>query len=301
VNGRSAGKRTDFKGLLHGSFGVKMKLDRVSERVYANTDGETGGNVGIILLGEGVAAVDAQYPVSGEDFRRSISAVTERPVTHLLLTHYHGDHVLGAKAFEDCEIVAHRLLKEKMEENLRTVWAPSNLGSLIEEVRKTRPERAPLYEGLRIVLPTKTFDDHFTLDGVEMTHTGGHTAGSSVVYVAEDRVLFAGDLIFAERFPWAGDPSADPDAWIEAFRALLDMDVETIVPGHGPLCDKSEIRTQLEWFEAVRDEMGRLIDEGASAEEAVGYDGYPSFYESERPEWRDNSLRHWYQIWSERR
>ncbi|MFQ6053769.1 MAG: MBL fold metallo-hydrolase [Candidatus Bathyarchaeia archaeon] len=259
-----------------------MRLDKVSERVYANTEGETGGNVGIILLGDGVAAVDAQYPVSG-------------------LTHYHGDHVFGAKAFEDCEIVAHRLLKGKMEENLRTVWAPGNLGKLIEEVRRDRPERVHLYEGLRIVLPTRTFDHRFALDGVEMIHMGGHTAGSSVVYVGDDRVLFAGDLIFAERFPWAGDPSADPDAWIEAFKALLDMEIETIVPGHGPLCDLSEVETQLEWFEAVREEMRRLIDEGSSMEEAVEYDGYPDFYEAERPEWRDDSLRHWYQVWSRRR
>jgi len=278
-----------------------MKLDRVSERVYSNTEGETGGNVGIILLEEGVAAVDAQYPVSGADFRCSIASVTKKPVTHLLLTHYHGDHVFGNQAFEDCEIVAHRLLREIMEENLRTVWAPDNMEKMMDDVRKNRPERAWLFEGLRIVLPTKSFDERFTLDGVEMIHVGGHTVGSSVVYVADDRVLFAGDLVFAETFPWAGDPSANPDAWIQAFKAIHAMDVETIVPGHGPLCDKSEIKVQLDWFEAVRDEMKRLIGEGASMEEAVEHDGYPSFYESERPERRDDSLRRWYRFWSEQR
>ena len=276
-----------------------MKLDRVSEKVYANTTGETGGNVGIVVLEDNVAVVDAQYPVSGADFRRSISSLTQKPVTHLLLTHYHGDHVFGNQAFGDCEIVAHRLLKEKMEENLGTVWAPDNLEKMMEDVRRNRPERAWLYEGLKIVLPTKTFDECFTLDGVEMIHMGGHTAGSSVVYVPDDRVLFAGDLVFAETFPWAGDPTANPDDWIQAFKAIVTMDVETIVSGHGPLCDKSEIKVQLEWFEAVRDEMKRLIGEGASMDEAVEYDGYPSFYESERPERRDDSLRHWYRFWSE--
>jgi len=276
-----------------------MRLDRVSERVYANTEGSTGGNVGIVILDDAVAAVDAQYPVSGADFRRSIPSVTRKPVTHLLLTHHHGDHVFGAQAFEDCEIVAHRLLKERMEENLRTAWAPGNLEKIIEDARRISPERARLYEGLRIVLPTVTFEDRFILDGVEMIHLGGHTAGSSVVYVPDDRVLFAGDLVFAERFPWAGDPSADPDTWMEAFRAMLAMDVETIVPGHGPLCDKSEIETQLEWFEAVRAEMRRLIADGASMEEAVEHDGYPRFYPAERPEWRDDSLRRWYRVWSQ--
>ncbi len=277
-----------------------MKLDKVSERVYANTEGLTGGNVGIVVMEDAVAAVDAQYPVSGADFRRSIPSVTRKPVTHLLLTHYHGDHVFGAQAFEDCEIVAHRLLKAGMEENLRTTWAPGSLERMLEDVRRDRPERAWLYEGLRIVLPTVTFDDRFTLDGVEMIHMGGHTAGSSVVHIPDDGVLFAGDLVFAETFPWAGDPTADPDAWIEAFKVILAMDVETIVPGHGPLCDKKEVETQLRWFEEVRDEMKKLIADGASEEEAVNHDGYPDFYESERPERRENSLRHWFRFWSQR-
>jgi cyclase len=276
-----------------------MRLDKISERVFANTDGETGGNVGIILLKDSVAAVDAQYPVSGADFRRSIPRVVSKRVTHLLLTHYHGDHVFGNQAFGDCEIVAHRLLKEIMEENLKTAW--TNIERMLQEVRRDRPEKVWLYEGLRIVLPTKTFDESFALDGVEMIHMGGHTAGSSVVFVADDQVLFAGDLVFAETFPWGGHPSADPDSWIDAFKMMLDMDVEIILPRHGPLCDKSEIKIQLEWFEAVRDEMKRLIAEGASIEEAVKYDGYPDFYEAERDERRDETLKHWYRVWSKRR
>jgi glyoxylase-like metal-dependent hydrolase (beta-lactamase superfamily II) len=277
-----------------------VRLDKVSEKVYANCEGETGGNVGIVVMDEVVAAVDAQYPVSGGDFRRSIATVTENPVTHLLLTHDHGDHVLGNQAFEDCEIVSHRRLEEKMGERLRTDWAPGNLERMLEEIKKNRPERAYLYEGLRIVLPTKTFEDRYEINGIEMTRLGGHTDCSSVVYVPEDRVLFAGDLMFAKTFPWAGDPTADPDTWIEAFKRMLAMDVETIVPGHGPLCGKDEVRTQLAWFEAVRQEMKRLISGGASEEEAVGHDGYPDFYES-AGERRENSLRRWYRVWSGKR
>ncbi|MHA2068786.1 MAG: MBL fold metallo-hydrolase, partial [Candidatus Thorarchaeota archaeon] len=84
-----------------------MRLEKVSERVFANCEGKTGGNVGIVIMDETVAAVDAQYPVSGADFRKSIKTITDRPVTHLLLTHDHGDHVLGNQAFDDCEIVSH--------------------------------------------------------------------------------------------------------------------------------------------------------------------------------------------------
>ncbi len=184
-----------------------------------------------------------------------------------------------------------------MEDNLATVWAPSNLEKMLEDIKVNRPERAHLYKGLRIVLPTKTIEDRFTLDGVEMIHLPGHTDCSSIVHIPEDKVCFAGDLMFAETFPWAGDPTADPDEWIEAYKKLLAMEVETFVPGHGPLCDKKEFEKQLVWFKDVRDEMKRLIAEGASEEEAVSYDSYPDFYEEERGR-REDSLRHWYRLWS---
>jgi len=186
-----------------------------------------------------------------------------------------------------------------MEENLRSAW--TSVERMLEELRRIRPEKAWLYEGLKIVLPTETFNKRFTLDGVEMTQMGGHTAGSSVVFVADDRVLFAGDLVFAETFPWGGDPSADPNSWIDAFKTILNMNIETIIPGHGPLCDKSEIKIQLEWFEAVRDEMKRLIAEGVSIKEAMEHDGYPDFYDAKRDERRDETLKHWYRVWSRRR
>jgi glyoxylase-like metal-dependent hydrolase (beta-lactamase superfamily II) len=273
-----------------------MKLDKISDRIYANTKGETGGNVGIIVLDKRVVAVDAQYPVSGADFRNSIPDYTDKPVSHLLLTHIHGDHIFGNQAFEDCEIVAHRRLKEKMEENLHASWAPSNLEKMLEEVRKTRPDSAWLYEGLRIVLPTETFDNKYNIDGVEMWHLPGHTDGSSIVYIPDDRVLFAGDTMFAKTFPWGGDPTADPDEWIESYKAIIAMDVDVIVPGHGPLCGKDEFEIQLAWFEAVKEEMKRLLAAGASEEEVVEFDGYPDFYESEG-ERRPNTLRQWYKVW----
>ncbi|UCD44215.1 MAG: MBL fold metallo-hydrolase [Candidatus Bathyarchaeota archaeon] len=178
-----------------------MRLDKVTERVYANCDSETGGNVGIVLMDDAVVAVDAQYPVSAYRFRESIATVSPKPVTHLLLTHVHWDHVFGNQAFEDCTIVSQRRLKEKMEENLRGEWAPGNLEKMLEDIKANRPERAWLFEGLRIVLPTETFEERYTLPGLEFINLGGHSDCSSVVYVPEERVLFAGDNLFAKTFP----------------------------------------------------------------------------------------------------
>ncbi|HUV34952.1 MAG TPA: MBL fold metallo-hydrolase [Candidatus Desulfaltia sp.] len=273
-----------------------MKLNKVSDRVYANWDGETGGNVGIVELDEGALVVDAQYPGSARRFREVIGEATGKPLSHLLLTHVHGDHVFGNMVFQDLKIVAHRRLREKMEASLGNEWAPGNLEKMLETVRRDTPERWWLFEGLRIVLPTDTFGDRWSTGGVEFIHTGGHTDCSSVVYVPEDRTLFAGDLLFVGRFPWAGDPTADPDSWIRALQMILELDVDSIVPGHGPLCDKEEVRRQLKWFKETRWIMRGLIEEGATEEEAAGYD-YPVLYRSDRPEWVKRSYGRWYQTW----
>lgn len=272
-----------------------MRLDQISKNVYANCDGETGGNVGIIIMDDKVAAVDAQYPVSGADFRKSIPKVTRKPVTHLFLTHIHGDHVFGNQAFEDCEIVSHYRLKEKMEENLETEWAPQNLEKMLEELNMVRPERRYLYEGLRIVLPTITFNDTYRLENIIASYMPGHTDGSAIIYIPDERTIFAGDLLFAKTFPWAGDPTADPNQWIESYQKILKMDIDTIIPGHGPISGKEEIRIQLRWFKNTLDEIKKLISEGATREEVINYEGYKEFYESTGDR-RERSLSHWYDV-----
>ena len=276
-----------------------MKLNKVSDRVYANWDGETGGNVGIIELDDRVLAVDAQYPGSARRFRDAIRETTEKPLSHLLLTHVHSDHVFGNIVFQDLNIVAHRRLREKMETSLRNEWAPGNLEKLLDNIKRDTPERLWLFEGLRIVLPSETFEDKWNLGGVEFIHTGGHTDCSSIVYVPSDDVLFAGDLLFVGRFPWAGDPTADPDMWIMALEMMMELDVDSIVPGHGPLCNKREVRRQLEWFNEAKRIMRGLIDEGATEDEAVSYD-YPVLYMSDRLEWVKESYRRWYEVWKSR-
>jgi len=168
---------------------------------------------------------------------------------------------------------------------------------MLEDVNRNRPEMVWLYEGLRIVLPTTTFDDRYALDGVEVINTGGHSDCSSIVHVPEDGALFAGDLVVPKMFPWAGDPTADPDAWIGAFKRILELGADTIVPGHGPPCDSEEIRTQLAYFETTRVTMANLIADGASKEEVVNYDGYPEFYESPGGE-KAHYLRAWYRVLS---
>lgn len=257
-----------------------MKLHKISERVYANWDGETGGNVGIIIGDVAVYAVDSQFPAPARDFRANIPSVTDKPVTHLILTHMHSDHVLGSQAFEDCEIISHRKVKEKMEKKLQEEWSPAKLETTLEDIKKSRPEMAPLFEGLRIVLPTKVFEHEYEDDNVKVINTGGHTDCSSIVYVKEDTTLFIGDLLVPGMFPYAGDPSSDPIAWITAFKTIIDLQPKTVIPGHGKICDIEEVKNQLTYFEATKEIMTGLILDGVTLNAAIEHEGYPHLYNS---------------------
>ncbi|MCW4050932.1 MAG: MBL fold metallo-hydrolase [Candidatus Bathyarchaeota archaeon] len=274
-----------------------MKLNKVSERVFANWDGLTGGNVGIVELDDSVLVVDAQYPGSARKFREAITETTSKKMSHLLLTHVHGDHVYGNMVFEDLEIVSHVNLKKRMAKSLENEWAPGAFEKMLEDIKKDTPERSWLFEGLRIVLPTETFTDKWERKDVEFIYMGGHTDCSSVVYVKDDKALYAGDLLFVNRFPWAGDPTVNPDTWITAFERMLKMNVDHVVPGHGPLCDLDEVEKQLNWMKEVREIMKGLIENGASEEEAISHE-YPELYPTDRPERQKLGWSRWYMVWS---
>jgi glyoxylase-like metal-dependent hydrolase (beta-lactamase superfamily II) len=110
-----------------------------------------------------------------------------------------------------------------------------------------------------------------------------HTRGDTLVIVPRDRVLFSGDILFHGGHPvvWAGPVSN----WIAACERILDMDVEVIVPGHGPLADKAAVRELKEYFEYLYGEARTRFEAGMSPLEAAGdiaLDRYAGWGEAER-------------------
>lgn len=276
-------------------------LEKITERTYADTRSGRGGNVGIIILEDKVIVVDSRFPITAKEFKRSIFELTNKPITHLILTHYHMDHILGCQEFKECKIVAHRKLKEIVEENLKNVWSSEGLRNIIERIKVERPESLWLYEGLKeIIIPNEVFEEKYFLNGIEVINTGGHTEDSSIVYVKDEKVLFSGDLIFAKSFPWGGDPTANPDKWIQALKTILEMNLEKIVPGHGPICGKEEVENYLNFMVKVKETIYKLIREGLKENEITDEISKIEFYQPTRPEFRRRTLEYWCKFWSEK-
>jgi cyclase len=117
-----------------------------------------------------------------------------------------------------------------------------------------------------------------------LTHLGtAHTRGDVLVHVPDDRILYTGDLLFAGGHPviWEG-PIGN---WIKACDYILALDVDIVVPGHGPISEKPAVRELKEYFEYIAAEARRHIDNGVPSEVAarkISLDRFASWLDPER-------------------
>jgi cyclase len=205
------------------------------------------------------------------------------PVDTVVNTHANGDHCYGngevTARFDGVEIIASRACAEEMADVPPAMLAalnstPGDVGDLFRSFFGEFD-----FEGIELEPPTHVFDGRLRTEvggrTVELIEVGpAHTAGDVLVHVPDARVVYSGDILFIGGTPivWAGPLSN----WVAACDLMLGMDVDTVVPGHGPLTDKvgiTEVRDYLAFvdteatgrfeagidaFEAARD-IGRLL------------------------------------------
>jgi glyoxylase-like metal-dependent hydrolase (beta-lactamase superfamily II) len=262
-------------------------LEQLADGVYAYT-AQGDPNVGCIVGADAILAIEARAtPFMA---RQWIDVIRERisdlPFGDLVLTHYHAVRVLGAAAFEARRIVAHANTKALIEERGQQDWAS-------EAGRMPR-----LFQGAETIPglthPTDTFDDELTLDlgnrTVELRYLGrGHTSGDLVVWLPDERICFAGDLVEAQAAPYMGD--AHIGDWSTSTLDNVSMlGARQLVGGRGPVVRGEEVetaihdtraflRTTLEGTRAVKDANGTLKEafESVHAELAPRYAGFPIF------------------------
>ncbi|SLN76301.1 MBL fold metallo-hydrolase [Oceanibacterium hippocampi] len=262
---------------------------------YMQPDGSWGwSNAGLIVDGDESMLVDTLFDL---DLTREMLAAMRGAtraaanIECLVNTHANGDHCWGNELVEGAEIIASRASAEEMEE------VPA---AMLAQMMKAAPQMGELgdymkrifgafdFEGIKTTLPTRTFDRELTVSvgdrTVELIEVGpAHTKGDVLVHVPSDRTVFTGDILFIEGHPimWAG-PVAN---WIRACERILAMDVETIVPGHGPITDKAGVAAVQGYLEYVSAEARKRFDAGMSSFEAaqdIALDDYSSWGDGER-------------------
>jgi glyoxylase-like metal-dependent hydrolase (beta-lactamase superfamily II) len=196
---------------------------------------------------------------------------TDQPITHVILTHYHADHIYGLQAFKalGAKIVAH----EEAREYLNSDTARLRLDA-------SRHDLAPWIGTGTHLVPADEWisgDAEIVVGGMRfrIIHVGpAHTPEDEVIYLPQEQVLFAGDLVFRGRIPYVGQ--ADSGHWVEALDKLLTFDARVIVPGHGPAstqarADMELTRDYLLYLRQVMGEAAKNLDPWESAYQAADW------------------------------
>ncbi|AEG92462.1 MBL fold metallo-hydrolase [Ramlibacter tataouinensis] len=216
-------------------------------------------NAGFIATPEGVVVIDALgSPRLARELMAEIWRVSRRKVTHVIVTHYHADHIYGLQEFQAAG--ARILAGPGALEYLHSDAAASRLAA-------SRVELAPwVDEQTRLVHADEWIGSRreLVLGGVRLSLIPvgpAHTPEDLVVFLPSEKVLFAGDLVFRGRLPFVGQ--ANSGRWIRALDTLLALDAHVIVPGHGPLSTSARQDVQLmrDYLGHLRETMGRAARE----------------------------------------
>lgn len=235
--------------------GAGLALEQVADRVYAlvgqgdipPTGEQTFVNAGFVIGSEGVLVVDTfQSPKFAELMFATIKSLTDKPIRYVINTHYHADHTggNGVPAAMGIPIVGRGPIRALMA--------------------KANPQLVPP----NIVINSET--DFWLGDRtVRVERVEGHAKGTDIIaYVPEVKVLFAGDMVFNQRFPYTGDGSIKN--WQGSlYRLITTYPDSKIVPGHGNVSDVSALREQLGYFNFLEQLALSWKAKGLTKEQAI--------------------------------
>jgi cyclase len=240
-------------------------------------DGSWGwSNSGLITGSDTSLMIDTLFDLElTREMLAGIAPVTDAfPLATLVNTHSDGDHVFGNEllAARDVEIVASAAAAELMtQEAVDSLVALKKLDGVLGDF--ARHIFGPFtFEGITATPPDRTFTGELSIDvggrEVQLIQVGpAHTPGDTLVHVPDAKLLYAGDVLFIGGTPiaWAGPI----DRWIAACDLMLDMDVSVIVPGHGPVTDKSGVHGMREYLVFVEREARKRFDDGLDVDAAI--------------------------------
>lgn len=262
---------------------------------WLQPDGGWGwSNAGLVVSQGNCLLIDTLFdlPLTRDmlnAMRRSVPASAN--IETLINTHANADHVNGNELVVGARIIASEacaaeLRADDPERLVALMRAAPGMGEVGEFLKTAF---GPFdFEGITRTLPTETFDRRSTVTvgekSLELYTVGpAHTRGDILVHVPADRTVYTGDILFVGGHPiiWEGPVQN----WIDACELIESFDVETVVPGHGPITTKRSATVMKEYFVYLRDETRKRFDAGLSSFEAaqdISFDDYSTWGDAER-------------------
>jgi cyclase len=257
-------------------------MQQVTPAVFTDTT-LRGCNPSYVVTSDGVVVIDTpQLPTRAVAMRAE--AESHGPIRYLINTEHHVDHIFGNYFFKGaCPVVEHR----GVFENFMVVTSDLDPYEYAKEAIPTDdPDGAAIFPDRDTYYadPNKgsiVFTGDLTLSVGDKTfrilHTPGHTPGQVAVHVPEDGVVFTGDTVFCECQTWL--MTSDIDQWIAALDRIRALDVDQVVPGHGPVTTPAYLAVQrsnlLDWKAAVAAAVAKGWSRAETVERVNFADRYP--------------------------
>lgn len=200
----------------------KLDVVKLDNDLYAIHNDYVPGNTTVLITNEGVILVDDKFPQDGDNVIAEVKKLTNQPIKYVINTHHHGDHTGSNPRMQ--QVGAQLVSSEEARQNM--------------------------VDGKQPGLPNVTFQHqaHIYLGGknVEMYHYGrAHTNGDAVVLFPAQRVLASGDIFaYGDATPELIDYSGGGSGkeWTSTLDSALKLDFDRVVPGHGVVTTKQEMR-----------------------------------------------------------
>ncbi|MGH7790588.1 MAG: MBL fold metallo-hydrolase [Candidatus Binatia bacterium] len=271
-----------------------MELRQLAPDVYTCLQPDRGlgwSNSGFLNRGGGLV-VDTFWDLPHtRALIEQYASVWRGPARRVVNTHHNGDHCWGNQLFAGAEIIGHRLCAASFgKEQPAAMQALKQIGpgansALADLARGLEPYD---FTGITLTPPTTVFEDRLDLelDGlrVELIYVGpAHTAGDVIVHLPAQRIVFTGDVLFRLCTPigWEGTFAG----WASALDAIVALQPDVIVPGHGPLCGVEGPREMKAYLLYVREAAARSFAAGRSvidAAKSIDLGPYATWTEPER-------------------
>ena len=239
---------------------VEIQTEKLSDHVYMMTG--SGGNLGVSVGDDGVFLIDSQFAALTPKIQAAIAKLSTKPVRFMLNTHWHFDHTGGNENLGKAGAVI------VAQENVRKRLSSEGFIAFFGMKTKAEPP---------IALPIVTFtrDASFHLNGEDiraMHAPHAHTDGDTVVQFSKSDVVHMGDTFFNGLYPFIDTSSGGSVAGVlaAADRALKTVGDKTkIIPGHGPLGTKADLKAYRDMLAAVSGRVAAQIKQGKKMEEVV--------------------------------
>jgi cyclase len=229
---------------------AKLNTIKVKDDLYVIHNDLVPGNTTALVTNEGVLLVDDKFEVDHNNIMAELKKITSQPVKYVVNTHHHPDHSGGNARMQQMNV----------------------------QIIASEQARQNMVDGKLPGLPSVTFehDARIHLGGktVELYYFGrAHTNGDVVVYFPADRALAAGDMFtngadVPELIDYAGGGSGKE--WTHTLDRALQLDFDSVVPGHGPVTNKAEMRKFRDSTLTLRNRVHQMLVQKKSRDEIAG-------------------------------